>query len=281
VTVTWTAIHKTAQLKHGKTRYIDAGSGPPLILLHLSSIESGADDCLATLGTLAPVFRVLAPDLLGFPPSDTLDGIDAFPFLVDFLREFQDALGISRSHVVGVSMGGWIAGLFAYESPDRCDKVIIGGHPFTGAPNRGMLNFTVDSVTPDAKVRDWVEKRTVGHGVDTEALVHEKLNKIHEPGFAESFTKLMLSMGNLTNRRRYATIGRLPHLRVPALILLGERDEAAMQLKDQVVAAAPTAELRVVPSGHRMHIEDPELFANTVREYLLGYAGRGSQTIPS
>src|SRR5439155_20441353 len=133
-----TSIHKTVQLKHGKTRYIDAGTGHPLILLHLSSIESGADDCLATLGVLAPVFRVLAPDLLGFPPSDTVDGIDAFPFLVVFLREFQDALGIKSSHIVGASMRGWIAGLFAYERPERCDKVIVGGHPFTGTPTRGL-----------------------------------------------------------------------------------------------------------------------------------------------
>src|SRR5436190_17943097 len=176
-----TSIHKTVQLRHGKTRYIEAGTGHPLILLHLSSIESGADDCLATLDVLAPAFRVLAPDLLGFPPSDTLDGINAFPALVDFLREFQDALGIKSSHVVGASMGGWIAGLFAYESPDRCDGVVIGGHPFTGAPNRGMLSFTTDSVTPDARVRDWAEKRTLGYGVDTEALLQEKLEKIHEP----------------------------------------------------------------------------------------------------
>jgi hypothetical protein len=41
-----------------------------------------------------------------------------------------------------------------------------------------------------------------------------------------------------------------------------------MALKDQVVAASSTAEVKVIPSGHRMHIEDPELFATTVREYL-------------
>lgn len=264
-----TVVHETVQLRHGKTRYIDAGTGHPLILLHVSSIESGADDCLRTLDILSSEFRVLAPDLLGFPPSDTLDGIDAFPFLVDFLREFQDALGIKSSHICGASMGGWIAGLFAYESPDRCDKVIIGGHPFTGAPNRNMLTYSVESITPDEKVREWVENVTRGQGVDTEALVEEKLAKIHEPGFAESFTKLMLSMGNPTNRNRYALINRLPKMRLPVLILLGERDQAAMQLKDDVMAAAPTAELKVITSGHRMHIEDPQLFATTVKEYLL------------
>jgi pimeloyl-ACP methyl ester carboxylesterase len=234
----------------------------------VSSIESGADDCLATLDILSSEFRVVAPDLLGFPPSDTVEGIDAFPFLVDFLREFQDALGLKRSHICGASMGGWIAALFAYESPDRCDKVIIGGHPFTGAPNRGMLDYSVESVSSDEKVRDWIEKRTRGYGVDSDALVREKLAKIHEPGFVEAFVTLMRSMGDPKNRHRYATMSRLPHLRMPVLILLGERDHAAMELKDQLIAAAPTAELKIIASGHRMHLEDPELFATTARDYL-------------
>src|SRR6266542_6716130 len=119
---TTTVVHKQVQLRHGKTRYIDAGTGHPLILLHLSSIEGGADDYLGSLDILSPHFRVLVPDLIGWPPSDTQDNIEAFPFIVAFLREFQDALGIKSSHICGVSMGGWIAGLLAYESPDRCDR---------------------------------------------------------------------------------------------------------------------------------------------------------------
>ena len=161
---TSTAIYKHVQLRHGRTRYIDVGTGPPLILLHQSSIEGGADDYLACLPHLAPHFRVLVPDLLGWPPSDTQDDIDAFPFLVDFLRQFQDALGLDRSHVCGVSMGGWIAGLLAYESPERIDKVIITGHPFTGAPNRNMLDYTLESVTSDDGVREWLTRVTTRYG---------------------------------------------------------------------------------------------------------------------
>ena len=263
------ATHKTIRLKHGNTRYIEAGNGHPLVLLHISSIEGGADDYLPSLDGLSSQFRVIVPDLLGWPPSDTQDDIDAFPYLVDFLREFQDALGIKTWHVCGVSMGGWIAGLFAYESPDRCDKVIIGGHPFTGAPNRNMLTFTADSITPDDKVREWVENVAGGQGMDTEALVKEKLAKIHEPGFAEAFAKIMQTMGSPANRDHYAVIHRLPYLRLPVLVLIGERDKAAMELKDQVAAAlTDSSELRVIASGHRMHLEDPELFASTVREYL-------------
>jgi pimeloyl-ACP methyl ester carboxylesterase len=266
---TTSAIYKDVQLRHGRTRYIDVGTGPPLILLHQSSIEGGADDYLACLPHLQRHFRVIVPDLLGWPPSDTQDDIDAFPFLVDFLRQFQDALGLARSHVCGVSMGGWIAGLLAYESPERIDRVIISGHPFTGAPNRNMLDYTLDSVTSDDGVREWLMRVTAGTDADTEALVRDKLAKMHEPGFTEAFVKVMRSMGAQANRKHYAMIHRLPHLRVPALVLLGERDKAAMTLKDELEGKlAPQSELRVIASGHRMHVEDPEVFCRSVIEYL-------------
>jgi pimeloyl-ACP methyl ester carboxylesterase len=78
----------------------------------------------------------------------------------------------------------------------------------------------------------------------------------------------MRTMGAPASREHYALVHRLPHMRLPVLILLGERDEAAMKLKDEVMAAAPTATLKVIASGHRMHLEDPQLFAAAVLEYL-------------
>jgi pimeloyl-ACP methyl ester carboxylesterase len=266
---TSTTLYKNVQLRHGRTRYIDVGTGPPLILLHQSSIEGGADDYLACLPHLQSHFRVLVPDLLGWPPSDTQDDIDAFPFLVDFLRQFQDALGLTRSHVCGVSMGGWIAGLLAYESPERIDRAIISGHPFTGAPNRNMLDYSLESVTPDDGVRDWLTRVTSGTGTDSAALLQEKLAKMHEPGFGDAFVKVMRSMGAPANRQHYAMIHRLPHLRVPALILLGERDKAAMALKDNLESKlSPSSALRVIASGHRMHVEDPEVFCTAILDHL-------------
>ena len=121
-----------------------------------------------------------------------------------------------------------------------------------------MIDYTIDMITSDDKVREWVENVTKGQGVDTEALVKEKLAKINEAGFKEAFTKVMRSMGNPTNRDRYAMMHRLPHMRVPYMVLLAERDEAAMGLKDQVTAAAKTGVVKTIPSGHRMHLEDPD-----------------------
>src|SRR2546428_13023436 len=78
-----------------------------------------------------------APDSFGGPHRNPpLHGTQAFPGMTDFIREFQDVLGLKSSHIIGATMGGWTGGLFAYESPNRCDKVILTGNPgFHGAAN--------------------------------------------------------------------------------------------------------------------------------------------------
>lgn len=263
--MTTTAIgYKYVTLSHGKTRYIEVGTGHPVIMLHGSSIEQGADDWLPCLDILSQQFRVLAPDFLGWPPSDTLDGIDAFPFLTDFVREFQDAVGLRSSCIVGASMGAWIAGLLAYESPNRVDKVIITGNPgFKGSPNQGIANWHLPA---DEEVRKWVLNVTRTFP-DRAALVEEKLQKIHEPGVVESFGKIMKTMGDTSNRKRYAFMRRLPFITVPTLFLFGSKDPA-MDVAEEATSLVPGARLVVLEAGHRLHIEIPEEFSKAVVEFL-------------
>ncbi|MCH7600307.1 MAG: alpha/beta fold hydrolase, partial [Myxococcales bacterium] len=115
MTTTAAVTRKDVNLSHGKTRYLEAGAGHPVILLHGVSAAGSADDWRPAMGLLSARYRVIAPDMLSWPPSDTRDGIDAFPHLTDFVREFQDGIGLRSSHLIGATMGGWIAGLFGYE----------------------------------------------------------------------------------------------------------------------------------------------------------------------
>ena len=265
-TETVAITHNTLDLSHGKTYYFEAGSGTPLIMLHGSGIEQGGADFLPGMNVLARDFRVLAPDFVGWPPSDTFGDIASFPYLVDFIREFQDALGIERSHIAGVSMGGWIAGLFAYESPHRVEKVVIGGNPgLFGSPNRRMANWQVPD---DATVERWLEGVTRVPGIDASGLLSQKLSKLHEAGVADNFGRLMRHMADDANRKRYALDRRLPHLKVPALFLWGKTDPTIEQAaKSQELT--PGSKLAVLEAGHRMHIEDALLFASAIRDFLV------------
>ena len=257
--------HHYVDLSHGKTRYLEAGNGHPVIFLHGSGIEQGADDWTPYLAPLGQHFRVLAPDLVGWPPSDTFDEIDSFPYLVDFVREFQDALGIERSHLVGASMGAWIAALFAYESRERVDKLVITGNPgFVGGPNAHISNWHAPS---DDEIRAWVLRVTQGAEIDQEALIEEKLRKVREPGFVDAFARIMRHMGSTPNRQRYSLMRRLPHVTAPTLLLIGQTDPA-LPHAEQAQRVMPNARLAVLSAGHRLHIEIPDQVSQTLIEFL-------------
>ena len=267
MTTTAAVMRQEVTLSHGKTRYLEAGTGHPIILLHGVSAAGGADDWRPAMGYLSARYRAIAPDMLSWPPSDTRDGIDAFPHLTDFVREFQDGIGLRSSHIMGATMGGWIAGLFAYESPDRVDKLVMTGNPgFHGAPNDRLAAWEIPS---DDRVREQLLRQMEGVSeAEAEALVQEKIRKLHEPGYAEAFKSTMTTMSDHRNRAQFNLIRRLPFTTVPTLLVIGRGDpssEVADKLKDLI----PGSELHVIEAGaHQVHYENTEEFCKVVTAFL-------------
>jgi pimeloyl-ACP methyl ester carboxylesterase len=265
-TETVTIVQKFVDLSHGKAAYFEGGTGHPVILIHGSGIEQGGADFLPCFDTLGRDFRVLAPSLLGWPPTESLADTASFPYLVDFLREFQDALGLASSHIVGVSMGAWIGALFAYESPLRVDKLVITGNPgLYGSPNNRMLSWQSPD---DETVRKWVTAVTAVPGVDSEGILAEKLAGIRADGVPEAFAALMKHMGTPANRQRYALERRLPHITAPTLHLWGRTDPNIDQVSTWQ-ALTPGSRAEVIEAGHRLHIEAPMVFSQAVARFLL------------
>lgn len=260
--------HKSVSMSHGKTYYVEAGTGYPVIMLHGSMIFQGGIDWLPSMDPIAAKFRVLAPDFLGWPTGDTRPNMDAFPSLVDFVREFQDVLSITSSHLVGTSMGGWIAGLVSYESASRVGKCVQTGHNgFNASPNRGMTNY--DQPPPDEDAREWVLDVTKDADIDGEAILQEKLERIHDPSFVSAFRNLMHSMGDGENRERYSLGRRFAHTTVPTLFLFGENDTGPMKVASDLPKALSGSRLVVMKdSGHRNHVEQPAVFGQNVVDFL-------------
>lgn len=266
--MTTTAVaSKEVSLSHGKTRYLDVGSGEPVILIHGVAVAGGADDWRPALEHLGTGYRFLAPDMIGFPPGDTRDNLDAFPYMVDFIREFQDGLGIGSSHVIGATMGGWIAGLFAYESPNRVDKLIMTGNPgFHGAANNRLAEFQVPS---EDGVRKALEKvAPMLSESEREALVQAKVAKLSEPGYGEAHGKMMKTMANPENRSRFNLLRRLPHITTPTFFLLGRHDPTS-EHGEELKALVPGSRLYVIETGgHQIHYENSPEFSQQVLDFL-------------
>lgn len=110
-----------------RTRYLDVGNGPPLVLLHGGEIGSlySLDGWSLVVPLLARQFRVIAPDRVG-------QGHTANPPLpyrpdamLDHARAFMEALDLRGAHVVGHSRGGLIATWLAQQIPERVASVVV------------------------------------------------------------------------------------------------------------------------------------------------------------
>lgn len=111
-----------------RTRYFTAGEGPPVVLLHGSSLAIDAwSTWHRTISALGSRFRVYAPDLVGFGKSDIAPDGRHVPRLERrvHVRAFLQALGLTRCALVGHSEGGFIAGMLAVETPDLVSDLVI------------------------------------------------------------------------------------------------------------------------------------------------------------
>src|SRR3954452_23423129 len=109
---------------HGhRVTYRTAGRGPVLLLLHGIANSSQTWEHVAPL--LSERFTLIAPDLLGHGESATPRGDYSLGAHASGVRDVLTALGHARVTVVGHSLGGGIAMQFAYQFPERCERLVL------------------------------------------------------------------------------------------------------------------------------------------------------------
>jgi pimeloyl-ACP methyl ester carboxylesterase len=260
---------KYVELSHGRTRYLEAGTGYPTILLHGVGYTSGGDGWFLNIGPLSEKVRVLAVDFLGWGLGDRLDLEYSFAYLVDFVREFQDALGLEKSNIVGHSMGGWVASLFAYESPNRVNKLVLVASG--GAASRTIPSMTEFKPPSRDDIRKQLETRVKAPGVDLDALADQQYQRTQEvPGGLEAYQKVLRHMNNGLTRQRYNTLRRLPHIKAPTLIVWGRQDSTnALELGETTRRLIPGSKLVVIEDcNHFVPTEKPDEFNRALVEFL-------------
>ncbi|NGN98847.1 alpha/beta fold hydrolase [Grimontia sp. S25] len=109
---------KTSNIEEGEIAYLEGGSGTPLLLLH--GFGADKDNWVRMAKHLTGKYRVIAPDLPGFGESFKQPDLNYdVPAQVARLKAFAESIGLSKFHIGGNSMGGYIAGNYAVEHPDQ------------------------------------------------------------------------------------------------------------------------------------------------------------------
>src|SRR5207249_2113339 len=114
---------KFATVYGAKIHYVEASRGTPLILIHGLADDVAVWD--SVIPPLAAKFRVIALDQIGFGHSDKPLLNYRVSTFVDFLDGFMSELKVDRASLVGNSLGGWVAAVFALAHPERVDRLVL------------------------------------------------------------------------------------------------------------------------------------------------------------
>lgn len=129
-------IERTVEVQGIATHLFEAGptTAPALLYLHGTSLGNLWLD-YHTL--LARDFHVFAPDIPGFGLTERPDWMRNMDDYVLYLRDLLDSLGLEQAHVVGHSLGGWMAAELLVWYPQRVSKLVLSnaaGIRVKGAP---------------------------------------------------------------------------------------------------------------------------------------------------
>jgi|HubBroStandDraft_4_1064222.scaffolds.fasta_scaffold31212_2 pimeloyl-ACP methyl ester carboxylesterase len=249
--------------------FLEAGSGPPLVLLH--GIGSAAASFRYQLEALSARFRVVAWDSPGYGASTPL-AIE-HPDTSDYaaaLDAWLGALGIDRCHLVGQSLGTLIAARFAAEQPRRVLSLTLAGvargHGRLPPPERQrLLAQRLDDLAQLGPQGMAAKRgpRLLGPEA-TESMrrtVIEIMARIPAEGYAQAAR--MLSTGDIT-----ADLVRLSTA-LPIQIMVGQADVITPPESNlEIAAAIPAASVHVVPgAGHALYLEKPAEFNRLVSDF--------------
>ena len=249
-------------------RYIEKGSGRPLICIHGLSLPISADQYLVSIDALAEHSHVYALDMPGWGLSDLPAEGYSFQMWSDTLRDFCDQLGLDDVDVAGQSLGGWTAAVFAYLNPGRVRRVILIG---AAGLNPAPASVTGEVQLPERDAlrthlwREWTDYAEI-----TDEQVEELYRRARREGRVEAWQGIQAYVGNQEERDRYSLRRILPHLQQPVLVVWGD-DNSGIRVRYGIEAfwLAPNARLAVMYGGDHSSVGfAAREFERTVRDFV-------------
>lgn len=267
---------------HGHRRaYVKVGHGPVLLLLH----GLGCDHTTwsGVIDTLAGTHTVIAPDLLGHGRSAKPRADYSVGGYANGVRDLLTVLGIDKVSVVGHSFGGGVAMQFAYQFPERTERMLLvcsgglgpevtpairaittpGFHQLMavltlpGIRHVGMAGMRTLARTPLRATRDLDEVADI---FDSFRDPHSRAAIRHVVRAVVDWRGQIISMAD----RAYLTDA------MPMAVVWGAEDQVIpVRHAAHAAALAPSAQVEIIPdAGHFPHKDHPERFAQIVLDFV-------------
>jgi pimeloyl-ACP methyl ester carboxylesterase len=240
--------------------YDVTGVGPGVLLSH--GFMATSHMWQPNVPALATDHTVVTWDLRGHGSSDSPDSQDAYSpqIATADMAAVLDAAGLERAVIVGMSLGGYLSLLFRLEYPERCSGIVLVdcGPGFKRDDARAQWNELAES------------RAHMFENGGLEALDRTR-TEIKDAPHRDAAGLARAARGILAQRNA-AVINSLPEIDVPALVVVGDRDERFIPGSQYMASKIPGADLFVVPdAGHASNMDQPDAFNDRLREFLAGH----------
>jgi 3-oxoadipate enol-lactonase len=250
--------------------YEEAGrpEGLPVVFIHGFPFNRGM--WTAQRDLLKSRYRTITYDQRGHGESPAGDGQFALEFLVDDLAALFDHLKLPASVLCGLSMGGYVALRFAEKYPERVRGLVLCDTRAEADSNEARLKRAASLVQIKEK-----GLTAFAEGFLKSVLTAETL--VQHPEIAQGIREMIV--GNsalgvagtlLALAGRTDTSASLPAIRVPTLILVGEKDSVTPPSAAEALhAGIRDSTLHVIPkAAHLSNLENPEAFNRHLLAFL-------------
>ncbi len=272
---------RTVTIHGHHTAYRQLGSGPVVLLVH--GMASSSSTWQGVIPRLAERSTVIAPDLLGHGGS-AKDATDhTLGGLASSLRDLLVLLGHERATLVGHSLGGGVAMQFAYQFPERVERLVLVSSGGLGKEVAFILRALalpgVEYLLPPAfapglwragaTVASWLGRMRVPRAAAIEEI-WEAYGSLTDPDTRRAFFQVLRAVIGADGQRVSATDRLYLAAQVPTLIVWGDRDGIIPVSHGRAAhETMPGSVLRVFEGvGHFPQRECPEEFTEALLEFL-------------
>ncbi len=252
-------------LPEGQIHYRTAGTGPPLLLLHLTTFSS--DLFADVIPLLAAKYRVIAMDRFGHGTSDPIPPSVSAEGLAETVVGFLDALGVDDTFILGQHTGTVEALEVALHHPQRVRKLVLVATPDWSEESRAEGVRTLRPMEPEMDGSHmpemWRRRSEWASPSTTPQIMHRVvMAALHAMTNSPEIAKAM---------QRHHVTERVTLLQVPTLFLAGEHDHMRVHLdrhRSFVPASTPTELAIIEGAGAFAAMEKPQEFTRIVLDYL-------------
>jgi pimeloyl-ACP methyl ester carboxylesterase len=259
--------------KGAKIYWESHGTGEPVLMI--MGLSFPLEMWNRTLPEISKRYRAVVFDNRGVGRSDVPRGPYRIAGMARDALAVMDAAGMESAHVLGASMGGMIAQELALRHPERVRSLLLGCSSCGGfrarPPNlrripifrkwRGMnTNQRARAVIP-MLYADTTPKEVIEEDLKVRLIRYPTMKGVLYQAMAIPF---------------WSSYRRLPRLRLPTLVMHGDKDKVLPPLNGKRLAArVPGARLKMIPNaGHMIMSDQPEIAMSTILRFLEEVTGQ-------